>query len=96
MKKTSNFATDVGLPVTVRCYVEGEPNHYWAGWLNRFTIVQAEEEISSSNFGFCNGTTRYLTVHSIKVPGKYECKLYIVTGEVQDQISHQVFVTEGT
>ena len=96
-KNSSNTATNVGLPVTMRCYVEGDPNHYWAGLLNRYTIVQAEEEISTTpNFGLCNSTTRYLTVHSIKVPGKYECKVYTVTEEVQDQVSHQVFVTEGS
>ena len=98
IKKFSNIATDIGLPITLRCYVEGDPNHYWAGWLTRSTIAQAEEEKSNStslNFGLRNGTTHYLTIHSIKVPGKYECKVYTVTAEIQDQISHQVIVTEG-
>ena len=88
--------TDVGLPVTLRCQVEGDPGHYWIGWLKRNTIIQAEEETASPNFGLCNSTTRYLTIHSIKVPGKYECKMYTVTGDIQDQVSHQVFITEGT
>jgi len=25
----------VGLPVTFSCHVEGDPNHYWVGWMHR-------------------------------------------------------------
>ena len=94
----SNVTTEVGLPVTLTCYVEGDPNHYWVGWMSRNTIIHAGDEHSistSPNFRSLNGTAHHLTIHSVKVPGKYECVLYTVEGDVQDKITHHVDVHEG-
>ena len=77
--------------------MEGDPKHYWVGWMNRNTIIQAGEKYSistSPNFRSPNGTAHYLTIHSVKKAGKYECKVYTITGDVQDQVSHQVFVPD--
>ena len=99
INKPRNITTDVGLPITLTCYVEGDPNHYWVGWMHRNNVIQAGEEHSistSPNFRSLNGTTHHLTIHKIKVSGKYECKVYSITGNVQDQLSYQVLVNEGT
>ena len=96
--KCSNITTEVGLPVTLTCFVEGDPKHYWVGWLSRNTVIHTGEEHSIStapNFRSPNGTIHYLTIHSIKKSGKYECKVFSMTGDVQDQVSHQVLVHEG-
>ena len=96
--KSSYITTNIGLPVTLTCYVEGDPNHYWVGWMHRNTIIQSGEEHSistSPNFRSRNGTTHHLTIHSIKISGKYECKVYSITGDCRDQVSHQVLISEG-
>ena len=96
--KCSNITTEVGLPVTLTCFVEGDPNHYYVGWLTRNTVIHKGEDHSISttpNFRSPNSTIHYLTIHSIKRPGKYECRVYSMTGDVQDQVSHQVFVNKG-
>ena len=95
INKPHNITTDIRLPVTLTCYVEGDPDHYWVGWMSRQTIIQAGEEHSistSPNFKSTNGTTHHLTIHSVKEAGKYECKVYTMAGDVQDQITHHVFV----
>ena len=99
VNKPHNITTDIGLPVTLTCYVEGDPNHYWVGWMSRQTIIHAGEKHSistSPNFKSTNGTTHHLTIHSVKEAGKYECKVYTMTGDVQDQLTHHVFaITNG-
>ena len=92
-----NITTNVGLPVTLTCYVEGDPNHYWVGWMSRHTIIQGGEEHSistSPNFKSTNGTIHHLTIHSVKETGKYECKVYTIAGDVQDQVTHHISVTD--
>ena len=95
INKPHNITTDIGLPVTLTCYVEGDSNHYWVGWMSRHTIIQAGEEHSistSPNFKSSNGTTHHLTIHSVKEAGKYECKVYTVTGDLQDELTHHILV----
>lgn len=90
-----NITTEVGLPVTLRCYVEGDPSHYWVGWMSRNAIIQKGEEHSistSPSFNSTNGTTHYLTIHSVKFSDKYHCKVYTITNKIVDQVTHQVHV----
>ena len=97
INKPCNITTDVGLPVTFTCYVEGDPNEYWVGWMSRQTLIQAGEEHSistSPSFKSTNGTAHHLTIHSVKEAGNYECKVYTIKGDVQDQVTHHVFVTD--
>ena len=97
INKAYNITTNTGLPVTLTCYVEGDPNHYWVGWISRHSIIQAGEEHSistSPNFKSTNGTIHHLTIHSVKEAGKYECKVYTIAGDVQDQVTHYVSVTD--
>ena len=97
INKPSNITTDIGLPVTLTCYVEGDPNHYWVGWMSRHTVIQAGEKHSistSPNFKSANGTIYHLTIHSVKEAGKYECKVYAITGDVQDQVAHHIIVND--
>jgi len=75
--------------------VKGDPSHYWVGWMSRNTIVQEGDKYSISNspsFKSNNGTSHYLTVHSVKEAGKYECIVYNLAGEVEDFITHEVFL----
>ena len=98
INKPCNVTTKVGLPVTLTCHIEGDPNHYWVGWMSRNTIIQEGEEhsISSSpSSKSSNGTAHYLTIHSVKKAGKYECKVYAITGDIQTQVTHQVFIPNG-
>ena len=97
INRPRNITTDIGLPVTLTCYVEGDPNHYWVGWMSRHTIIQGGKEHSistSPNFKSSNGTIHHLTIHSVKEAGKFECKVYTITGDVQDQVTHHVSVTD--
>lgn len=97
INKPCNITTDAGLPVTFTCYVEGDPSQYWVGWMSRQTLIQAGEEHSistSPNFKSTNGTAHHLTIHSVKEAGNYECKVYTITGDVQHQVTHHVFVTD--
>ena len=97
INKPSNITTDIGLPVTLTCYVEGDPSHYWIGWMSRHTVIQAGEKHSistSPNFKSANGTIYHLTIHSVKEAGKYECKVYAITGDVQDQVAHHIIVND--
>ena len=94
----SNVTVEVGLPVTLTCYVEGDPKHYWVGWMSKNTFIHAGDEHSistSPSFKSLNGTAHHLTIHSVKVSGKYECTLYNINGDIQDQVTHHVIVNEG-
>ena len=98
ISKPQNITMKVGLPVTLRCYVEGDPTHYWIGWMSRNTIIQEGEEYSTStspSFKSTNGTTHYLTVHSVKVSDKYQCNVYTIKGKVLDQVTHQILINNG-
>ena len=93
--KPSNVTINVGLPVTLTCYVQGDPNHYWVGWMSRQTVIQEGDEYSvstSPNFKSPNGTIHHLTIHSVKEAGKYECKVYTIAGDFQDQVTHQIII----
>ena len=96
INKPYNITTDIGLPVTLTCCVEGDPDHYYVGWMSRNSVIKAGEEHSisaSPNFkSAANGTIHHLTIHSVKKAGKYECKVYTITGDVQDQVTHHVIV----
>ena len=98
INKPCNVTIAVGLPVTFRCYVKGDPNHYWVGWMSRNTIIQAGNDYSistSQSFLSTNGTTHYLTIHEVKEAGKYDCKVYSLEGNVEDFITHEVMVSNG-
>ena len=96
--KPRNVTIAVGLPITFRCYVEGDPNHYWVGWMTKNTIIQPGEEYSvstSPNFKSVNGTANYLTVHTVKEAGKYDCQVYSLMGDIIDFITHEVIISNG-
>ena len=98
ISKPCNITTEVGQPVTLTCYVEGDPDHYWVGWMSKNTIIHARDEHSistSPSFRSLNGTVHHLTIHSVKVSGKYECILYTVEGDVQDKVAHNIAIYEG-
>ena len=99
ISKSQNVTTEVGLPVTLKCYVEGDPSQYWVGWLSRNDIIQKGEDYSTStspSLKSTNGTIHYLTIHSVKVSGKYHCKVYTIQKKVLDQVTHEVIVDNGT
>lgn len=99
ISKSQNVTTGVGLPVTLKCYVEGDPSQYWVGWLSRNAMIHKGEDHSistSPSLKSTNGTTHYLTIHSVKVSGKYHCKVYTVQKKVLDQVTHEVLVDNGT
>jgi len=74
--------------------VNGDPNHYWVGWLHKNTIIQSDD--NDHYVRPLQGTTQ-LTVHSVKVADKYQCQVYkIQDGSVTDQVTHQVSVDSGT
>ena len=65
--------------------------------MSRHTVIQAGEEhsiSSSTNFTSANSTIHYLTIHSVKEAGKYECKVYTIAGDVQDQVTHHIIVND--
>ena len=98
--KPCNITTKAGLPVTLTCYVEGDPNHYWVGWMSRHSVIQEGEEHSIStslNSRSPNSTTYsyYLTAHSVKKSNEYECIVYTMEGVIQDRVTHHVLITEG-
>ena len=98
INKPCNVTIAVGLPITFRCYVKGEPNHYWVGWMSRNTIITPGKDYSistSQSFLSANGTTHYLTVHEVKEAGKYDCKVYSLEGNVEDFITHEVIISNG-
>ena len=96
--KPSNITIAVGLPITFSCYVEGDPNSYWVGWMTKNIIIQPGEEhavSTSPSFKSVNGTTHYLTVHTVKGTSKYDCKVYDLAGDVVDFITHKVIISHG-
>ena len=98
INKPENITTEVGLPVTLKCYVEGDPNHYIVGWMSRYTLIREGEEYSMSNstsFKSTNGTAHYLTIHTVKVSDKYYCNVYTIENKVVDQVTHQIRVNNG-
>ena len=93
-----NITTEVGLPVTLKCYVEGDPSHYLVGWMSQNAIIKKGEEHSvstSPSFQSANGTVHYLTIHTVKTSGKYHCNVYTMSKKVVDQVTHQVIVDNG-
>ena len=98
ISKPENITTVVGLPVTLKCYVKGDPSHYLVGWMSRNEIIQEGKEHSistSPSFKSANGTVHYLTVHTVKTSGKYNCNVYTMSKKVVDQVTHQVVVDNG-
>ena len=96
--KPCNITTEVGLPVTLKCSVEGDPSHYLLGWMSRNAIIKKGEEHSvstSPSFQSANGTVHYLTIHTVKTSGKYHCNVYTMSKKVVDQVTHQVIVDNG-
>ena len=77
------------------CHVEGDPAHYWVGWMHRESIIEEGEQHAMSTSPTFHGTSHYLTVHKVKVPGEYECKVFTIGGQVQDQATHQVNIDQG-
>ena len=99
INEPENITTEVGLPVTLKCYVEGDPSQYFVGWMSRNTMIQEGEEYSKSNtpsFKSTNGTAHYLTIHTVKVSDKYCCIVYSIENKVVDRVTHQILVNNGT
>ena len=66
--------------------------------MTKNTIIQPGEEYSvstSPSFKSLNGTAHYLTLHTIKEAGKYDCKVYGLAGDVVDFITHEVIISHG-
>ena len=98
INEPENITTGVGLPVTLKCYVKGDPSHYIVGWISRNTVIQEGEEYSMStspSFKSTNGTAHYLTIHTVKVSDKYYCNVYTIENKVVDQVTHQIHVDNG-
>ena len=92
---STNVTTTVGLPVTLSCHVEGDPNHYWVGWMHRESTIQQGEQYAMSTARTIRGTRHYLTIHTVKESGKYVCKLYTINGHVDQESSNTVTVENG-
>jgi len=95
VNKPTNVSAEVGLPITLTCHVEGDPTHYWVGWMHRESVIEEGEQHAMSTSPTFHGTSHYLTVHKVKVPGEYECKVFTIGGQVQDQATHQVNIDQG-
>ncbi|XP_065918550.1 uncharacterized protein [Dysidea avara] len=92
--------TRPGLPITLSCEVDGDPNHYWVGWFHKSSIIQNGDDDHSvsvsPSFRSLQGTTHHLTVHSVKHDGKYQCLVFTVRdGSTVDQLTHQVTISKG-
>ena len=92
---STNVTTMAGLPVTLSCHVEGDPNQYWVGWMHRESTIQQGEQYAMSTARTTRGTRHYLTIHTVKKPGEYKCKVFTINGST-DQKSHHVTVKNGT
>ncbi|XP_065918547.1 uncharacterized protein [Dysidea avara] len=91
--------TRPGLPITLSCEVDGDPNHYWVGWFYKSSIIQNGDDDHSvsvsPSFRSLQGTTHHLTVHSVKHDGKYQCLVFTIRdGSVVDQLTHQVTISK--
>ncbi|XP_065918532.1 uncharacterized protein [Dysidea avara] len=90
--------TRPGLPITLSCEVDGDPNHYWVGWFYKSSIIHQngddDHSVSvSPSFRSLQGTTHHLTVHSVKHDGKYQCLVFTIRdGRAVDEVAHQVAV----
>ncbi|XP_065918570.1 uncharacterized protein [Dysidea avara] len=92
--------TRPGLPITLSCEVDGDPNHYWVGWFHRNSMIQTDDDdrsvSESPSVRSQQGTTHHLTVHSVKVAGKYQCQVFTIQdGNVTDQVTHRVSIGSG-
>ena len=93
--------TRPGLPITLSCEVDGDPNHYWVGWFYKTSMIQTtgddDHSVSvSPSIKSLQGTTHHLTVHSVKQDGKYQCLVFTIKdGSVADQLTHQVTISKG-
>ena len=92
--------TRPGLPITLSCEVDGDPNHYWLGWFYKSSIIQNGDDDHSvsvsPSFRSLQGTTHHLTVHSVKLDGKYQCLVFTIKdGSVIDEVTHQVAIAKG-
>ena len=90
---------EIGLPITLTCVVNGDPSHYWVGWLHKnFTIQTGDghsHSVSTSPTGSLllpNSTSYHLTVHSVQAPGKYTCQVFNIEGKQLDNVTHQINV----
>ena len=90
-----------GLPITLSCEVDGDPDHYWVGWFYKTSMIQTngddDHSVSvSPSIKSPQGTTHHLTVHSVKQDGKYQCQVFTIKeGSVADQLTHQVTISKG-
>jgi len=69
-------------------------------WLHRNAIIQSDDDEHSVSVSpsvrSLQGTTYHLTVHSVKVAGKYQCQVFTIQGgNVTDQLTHQVSIGNG-
>ncbi|XP_065916877.1 uncharacterized protein [Dysidea avara] len=92
--------TRPGLPITLSCEVDGDPNQYWVGWFYKSSIIQNGDDDHSvsvsPSFRSLQGTTHHLTVHSVKHDGKYQCQVFTIRdGSAVDQLTHQVTISKG-
>ena len=92
--------TRPGLPITLSCEVDGDPDHYWVGWFYKTSVIQNEDDghsVSvSPSIKSLQGSTHHLTVHSVKQDGKYQCQVFTIKdGSVADQLTHQVTISKG-
>ena len=90
--------TRPGLPITLSCEVNGDPNTYWVGWFYKTSIIQNGEDDHSVSVSpsikSLQGTSHHLTVHSVKQNGKYQCLVFAIRdGSVVDEVTHQVNIT---
>ena len=98
ISQPTNATVDrVGLPITLTCEVNGDPNHYWVGWMHKNSIIQEGDKDShslftSQSFMSPNTTSYHLKVHYVKAPGKYTCQVYSIEGQQLDHVTHKVSI----
>ena len=96
-KPTTTTVDQIGLPITLRCEVSGDPNHYWVGWMHKNSMIQRGDGHSHSlstspSLSSPNSTSYHLTIHSVKVPGNYTCQVFSIEGKQLDHVTHEVTV----
>ena len=91
--------TKPGLQITLECEVNGDPKHYWVGWLHRNSLIQSDDDYSvsvSPTVRSPQGTIHHLTIHRVKVAGKYHCQVFTMQdGNVTDHVTHEVSISNG-